>query len=68
MRDGRSSDTSGLLGSNLVFSFEFLHVTTLDYAFCGRDHPEDPQPCMSRSLVRRATISCTVLNPLRWKY
>ena len=28
-----SSDTSGLLRSNLVFSLEFLHVTTLDYLF-----------------------------------
>ena len=28
-----SSDTSGLLRSNLVFSLEFLRVTTLDYLF-----------------------------------
>ena len=33
MPDGCSSDTSGLLRSNLVFSLEFLRITALNYLF-----------------------------------
>src|SRR5687768_10291488 len=53
MPDGCSSDTSGLLRSNLVFSLEFLHVTTLDYLFLW-----------TRSSRRSSTLDFAIL---RWQ-
>ena len=65
MPDGCSSDTSGLLRSNLVFSLEFLHVTTLDYLFVDA-HIQKILNLVFRNLEiaeRRFLVQVSILYP-----